>query len=147
MSSSDEMNNREKMRKDLRHAMETQFRYKFYNSTEFPFLQSMGIRHILQGFEAPPEIGFIGMLHLWWTPEESGIVYTNPRTIVAKGTWKSEWFDSPDDAIEIAQQIQSDKPFNEDKLIEAHMKYHAEIQRKNIKPIEKSEEEEDIVYN
>jgi hypothetical protein len=52
--------------KELRHAMETQFRYKFYNSTEFPFLPSMGIRHILQGFEAPnKEIGYIGMLHLW----------------------------------------------------------------------------------
>ena len=140
-------NDREKMLKDLRHAMETQFRYKFYNSTEFPFLQSMGIRHILQGFEAPPQIGFIGILHLWWTPEESGIVYKNPRTIVAKGTWKSEWFDSPEDAVEIAQQIQADKPFNEDMLIEAHMKYHAELQKKNIKSIEKIEEEEDIVYN
>jgi hypothetical protein len=143
----DEENNREKMLKDMRHAMETQFRYKFYNSTEFPFLQSMGIRHILQGFEAPPQIGFIGILHLWWTPEESGIVYKNPRTIVAKGTWKSEWFDSPEDAVEIAQQIQADKPFNEDMLIEAHMKYHAELQKKNIKSIEKIEEEEDIVYN
>lgn len=140
-------NDREKMLKDLRHAMETQFRYKFYNSTEFPFLQSMGIRHILQGFEAPPQVGFIGILHLWWTPEESGIVYKNPRTIVAKGTWKSEWFDSPEDAVEIAQQIQADKPFNEDMLIEAHMKYHAELQKKNIKSIEKIEEEEDIVYN
>ena len=104
-----EENNREKMLKDMRHAMETQFRYKFYNSTEFPFLQSMGVRHILQGFEAPPQIGFIGMLHLWWTPEESGIVYKNPRTIVAKGTWKSEWFDSPEDAVEIAQQILAEK--------------------------------------
>ena len=28
----DEENNREKMLKDMRHAMETQFRYKFYNS-------------------------------------------------------------------------------------------------------------------
>ena len=73
------------------------------------------------------------MLHLWWTPEESGIVYKNPRTIVAKGTWKSEWFDSSEDAVEIAQQIQADKPFNEDKLIEAHMKFHAELQKKNIK--------------
>ena len=143
----DEENDIMKMRKDLRHAMETQFRYKFYNSVEFPFLQSMGIRHILQGFEAPPQIGFIGMLHLWWTPEESGIVYKNPRTIVAKGTWKSEWFDSPEDAVEIAQQIQADKPFNEDKLIEAHMKFHAELQKKNIKSIEKIEEEKDIVYN
>ena len=41
-----EENDRMKIRKDLRHAMETQFRYRFYNSTEFPFLQSMGIRHI-----------------------------------------------------------------------------------------------------
>jgi len=143
----DEENNREKMLKDMRHAMETQFRYKFYNSTEFPFLQSMGIRHILQGFEAPPQIGFIGMLHLWWSPEESGIIYENPRTIVAKGTWHAEWFDSPEDAVEIAQQIQAEKCYDENKLIEAHMKYHAELQTKNIKSIKKVEEEEDIVYN
>ena len=38
--------------KDLRYAMETQFRYKFYKSPEFPFLPSLGIRHIFQGFEA-----------------------------------------------------------------------------------------------
>ena len=107
----------------------------------------MGIRHILQGFEAPPQIGFIGMLHLWWSPEESGIIYENPRTIVAKGTWHAEWFDSPEDAVEIAQQIQAEKCYDENKLIEAHMKYHAELQTKNIKSIKKVEEEEDIVYN
>ena len=43
--------------------METQYRYKFYKSPEFPFLPSMGLRHIFQGFEAKEEeLGFIGML-------------------------------------------------------------------------------------
>ena len=41
--------------KELRYAMETQFRYKFYKSPEFPFLPSLGIRHIFQGFEAKEE--------------------------------------------------------------------------------------------
>jgi|TARA_B110000263_G_scaffold247010_1_gene259015 hypothetical protein len=143
MSSSDEMNNREKMLKDMRHALETQFRYKFYNSTEFPFLQSLGVKHVLQGFEAPPQLGYIGMLHLWWTAEESGIIYENPRTIIAKGTWKGEWFNSPEDAIEVAQKIQADKCYDEDRLMEAHMKYHAQLsQKKPVKRIEKT-----IVYN
>ena len=103
------------------------------------------MKHVLQGFEAPPEIGYIGMLHLWWTPEESGIEYENPRAgaVMVKGTWKSEWFDRPEDAIEVAQQIQADKCFNEDKLIEAHIKHRATLK---LKPIEE-EEEEDIVYN
>ena len=44
MDEMDEMNDREKVRRDLRYAMETQFRYKFYNSIEFPFLPAMGIK-------------------------------------------------------------------------------------------------------
>ena len=54
-----------KQQKELRYAMETQFRYKLYKSPEFPFLPSMGIRHIFQGFEEKEELGFIGILALF----------------------------------------------------------------------------------
>lgn len=145
----DEMNDREKMRRDLRHAMETQFRYKFYNSTEFPFLPAMGIKHVLQGFEAPPEVGFIGMLHLWWSPEDSGIVYDNPRPgIVPKGTWHGEWFDNPEAAIEVAVQIQSEKIYDEVKLLEVHMNYVREgIKKRKLLEQPEKKERKDVVYN
>jgi len=98
-------------RKELRYAMETQFRYKFYKSPEFPFLPSLGIRHIFQGFEAKEEeLGFIGMLHLWWTNEDNGIKYDNPRYFV-KGTWHGEWFDRPEDGIKKAIEIQKENTF------------------------------------
>ena len=79
-----------RQRDELRIAMETQFRYKFYNTTEFPFLQSIGVNHIIQGFEAPDELGYIGALHLWWAPDESDIVYDKPRKFKVIGTWHGE---------------------------------------------------------
>ena len=92
-------------RDELRYAMETQFRYKFYNSTEFPFLPSMGIRHIFQSFEIKEVFEYIGMLHLWWTNEDNGIVYDNPRNFV-KGTWHGVWYDRPQEGIERANELQ-----------------------------------------
>ena len=140
--------------KELRHAMETQFRYKFYNSTEFPFLPSMGIRHILQGFEAPnKEIGYIGMLHLWWVNEDSGIEYDNPRYFV-KGTWNSEWLDTPQEGLKLAIKLQAEqaKVYDENKLWEVHIRNNEEIKRKMMTIKEGDEEkeldnEEKIVYN
>jgi len=50
---------------ELRKGFEMQFRYKFYRDPKFPFLKSIGIKHVIQGFEHPSdEVGFIGMLHL-----------------------------------------------------------------------------------
>ena len=122
-------------REELRYAMETQFRYKFYKSPEFPFLPSLGIRHIFQGFEAKEEEeeeerGFIGMLHLWWTNEDSGIKYDNPRYFV-KGTWHGEWFDSPEDGIKRAIQVQKENTFwDVNKLLEAHLEFHNELRKR-----------------
>ncbi len=53
----------EKERDMFRYAMETQFRYKFYQNVQFPYLQSLGIDHVFQGF-GNEDHGFIGMLHL-----------------------------------------------------------------------------------
>ena len=131
-----------KQREGLRYAMNTQFRYKFYNQTEFPFLPSMGIRHIFQSFEAPQELGYIGMLHLWWTMEDNGIVYDNPRNFV-KGTWHGEWFDSREDGIKRAIQVQKENTlWDTNKLLEAHLEFHNELRKREAekKFIEETEE-------
>ena len=126
---------------ELRYAMETQFRYKFYKSPEFPFLPSMGITHVFQGFEAKEEeLGFIGMLHLWWTMEDNGIKYDNPRYFV-KGTWHGEWFDRPEDGILKALQVQKEITFwDVTKLLQVHHEFLNELQRKEAETKFKEEE-------
>ncbi len=140
----------EKEQEVLRHAMEAQFRYKFYQDQVFPYLQSMGIRDVFQGF-GNDEVGFIGMLHLWWVNEDNNIVYDNPKKwpVKIKGLWKSEWFDTPEEGMAIAQKIQDDKPYKEEKLIEIHQKNHEKIMEKQLKKQiqEKIEEEEMIPEN
>ena len=136
-----------RQRDELRIAMETQFRYKFYNSTEFPFLQSIGVNHIIQGFEAPDELGFIGVLHLWWSPDESDIVYDVPRKFAPIGTWNGEWLDRPEEAIELAMQIQARRPYDEDKLIHIAIEHARKMADKHVKKLvedhlEKEEEPE-----
>ena len=118
-------------REELRYAMETQCRYKFYKSPEFPFLPSLGIRHIFQGFEAKEEDGgFIGLLHLWWTKVDNGIKYDNPRYFV-KGTWHGEWFDSPEDGIKRAIQVQKEVTFwDVNKLLQVHLEFHNELRKR-----------------
>ena len=103
---------------DLRHAMEVQFRYKFYKDVQFPYLHSLGIRNVLQGF-GNEDVGFIGILHLWWVNEDSGIVYDNPKKgpVAIKGIWKSEWFNTPEQGILAAQKIQKERIYDEQKLV------------------------------
>ena len=102
----------------VRYAMETQFRYKFYQDIQFPYLQSLGIDHVLQGF-GNDDVGFVGMLHLWWVNEDNGIVYDHPRrgAVHIKGTWKSEWFDTPEQGITFAQKIEKERIYDEQKLV------------------------------
>ena len=102
----------------FRYAMETQFRYKFYQDVQFPYLQSLGIDHVFQGF-GNEEHGFIGMLHLWWVNEDSGIVYDNPKKgpVAIKGIWRSEWFNTPQQGVEAAQKIEKERIYDEQKLV------------------------------
>ncbi len=108
----------EKERDMFRYAMETQFRYKFYQDVQFPYLHSLGINHVFQGF-ANDEHGFIGMLHLWWVNEDSGIVYDNPKKgpVAIKGIWRSEWFDTPEQGVIAARQIEKERIYDEQKLV------------------------------
>ena len=133
----------ERQRKEIRYAMETQYRYKFYNSPEFPFLPSMGIRHIFQGFEVKEEeLGYIGMLHLWWTNEDSGIKYDNPRYFV-KGTWHGEWLDRPEEGIEKAVQIQKENTLLDlNKLLQVHYNFHQELRKREAEKEFNEETEE-----
>ena len=108
----------------IRYAMEVQFRHKFYQDIQFPYYHSLGIKNIFQSF-ASEETGFIGMLHLWWVNEDSGIVYDNPRKrqVAIKGIWKSEWFDSAAAGIAAAQKITKEKIYDEEKLVQAHQNH------------------------
>ena len=108
----------EKELNTIRYAMETQFRYKFYQDIQFPYYHSLGIKDVFQSF-ASEEVGFICMLHLWWVNEDSGIVYDNPRKgqVLIKGMWKSEWFDSAAAGIAAAQKITKEKIYDEQKLV------------------------------
>ena len=102
----------------FRYAMETQFRYKFYQDVQFPYLHSLGIDHVFQGF-GNEEHGFIGMLHLWWVNEDSGIVYDNPKKgpVEIKGIWRGEWFDTPEQGVLAARQIEKERIYDEQKLV------------------------------
>ena len=108
----------EKERDMFRYAMETQFRYKFYQDVQFPYLHSLGIDHVFQGF-GNEEHGFIGMLHLWWVNEDSGIVYDNPKKgpVAIKGIWRGEWFDTPEQGVLAARQIEKERIYDEQKLV------------------------------
>jgi len=108
----------------IRYAMEVQFRHKFYQDLQFPYYHSLGIKNIFQSF-ASEDTGFIGMLHLWWVNEDSGIVYDNPRKgqVLIKGMWKSEWFDSAAAGIAAAQKITKEKIYDEEKLVQAHQNH------------------------
>ena len=108
----------EKERDMFRYAMETQFRYKFYQDVQFPYLQSLGLDHVFQGF-GNEEHGFIGMIHLWWVNEDNGIVYDHPRKgrVAIKGIWRSEWFDTPEQGVLAAQKVEKERIYDEQKLV------------------------------
>ena len=118
----------------IRYAMEVQFRHKFYQDIQFPYYHSLGIKNIFQSF-ASEDTGFIGMLHLWWVNEDSGIVYDNPRKgqVVIKGIWKSEWFDSAAAGIAAAQKITKEKMYDEEKLVSIAHNYIIQKTEEKVK--------------
>ena len=108
----------EKERDMFRYAMETQFRYKFYQDVQFPYLQSLGIKDVFQGF-GNEEHGFIGMIHLWWVNEDNRITYDHPKKgpVTIKGIWRSEWFDTPEQGVLAAQKVEKERIYSEQKLV------------------------------
>ena len=140
----------ENLQAELRHAMEVQFRYKFYQDTQFPYLQSLGIKNVLQGF-GNEEIGFIGILHLWWVNEDNNIVYDKPREtpVQIKGIWKSEWLNDPKEAIALAQKLEDEKPYDENKLVQIQQNYVKQMVEKRaekeiMRQIHEKQQEEQL---
>ena len=140
----------ENLQAELRHAMEVQFRYKFYQDTQFPYLQSLGIKNVLQGF-GNEEIGFIGILHLWWVNEDNNIVYDKPREtpVKIKGIWKSEWLNDPKEAIALAQKLEDEKPYDENKLVQIQQNYVKQMVEKRaekeiMRQIHEKQQEEQL---
>jgi len=108
----------EKERDMFRYAMETQFRYKFYQDIQFPYYHSLGIKDVFQGF-GNEEHGFIGMMHLWWVNEDNRITYDHPKKgpVTIKGIWRSEWFDTPEQGVLAAQKVEKERIYSEQKLV------------------------------
>ena len=124
---------------EIRKGFEMQFRYKFYRDPKFPFLKSIGIKHVIQGFEHPHEdVGFIGMLHLWWVPDPTGTV---------TDIWESEWLDTPHEGIALAQTLDKNRVFDVEKLVQSHTEAIQKIAEQEVMKqlqakIRKEEEEE-----
>ena len=105
--------------KEIRKGLEQQFRFKLYKDPKFPFLHSMGIRHLFQSFDAK-EDGYIGTLHLWWTNKSGEPSYHTKDKHFISGGWYSEWIDDALEAIKYAMECEKKhNPYTE-KLIEVH---------------------------
>ena len=116
--------------KEIRKGLEQQFRYKLYKDPKFPFLHSMGIRHLFQSFDAQ-EDGYIGTLHLWWSNESGEPSHHSKDKHFISGGWYGEWIDDATKAVELAMECEKkDNPYAE-KLIEVHRK-EAELQSEKL---------------
>ena len=128
----------DKERKLLQQAMEIQFRHKLYCDIKFPYLQSLGIKDIVQGF-GNEEIGFIGVLHLRWVNEDKNIVYDNPKEwpVKVKGVWKSTWYNTPEIGKKIAEEIESKSIIDIEKVMEIITKRLLKYELRKLKRDEK----------
>ena len=128
----------DKERKLLQHAMEIQFRHKLYCDIKFPYLQSLGIKDIVQGF-GNEEIGFIGVLHLRWVNEDNNIVYDNPKEwpVKVKGVWKSTWYNTPEIGKKIIEEIESNSIIDIEKVMEIITKRLIRYELRKMKRVEK----------
>ena len=116
--------------KEIRKGLEQQFRFKLYKDPKFPFLHSMGIRHLFQSFDAK-EDGYIGTLHLWWSNESGEPSHHSKDKHFISGGWYAEWIDDALEAIKYAIECEKKhNPYTE-KLIEVHRK-EAELQSEKL---------------
>lgn len=117
-------------KKELRFALETQFRYKLYNDPAFPFFHSLGIKDIIQGFTNGDE--FIGILHLHWVNKDNDIVYDKIRHTNIKGIWEATWYDTLEEGEKVGEQILEESPFDALKVTEMIVKNHIKQLKHNI---------------
>ena len=138
---------------EIRKGLEQQFRFRLYKDPKFPFLHSMGMKHMFQGFDAQ-EDGYIGTLHLWWSNESGEPSYHTNNKQFLSGYWKSEWIDDATEAIELAIECErKNNPYAE-QLIKAFVKEQARqseilakdmLDKKFKKDMKKIEEESKTV--
>ena len=113
---------------EIRKGVEQQFRYKLYQDPKFPFLQTMGIKDIFQGFQCE-EFGYVGTLHLWYTNESGELSYQTKEKQFLSGYWKSEWISDAREALDMAIEVERSKPYSE-KLEQIHLKYTTDLSEK-----------------
>jgi hypothetical protein len=139
--------------KEIRKGLEQQFRYKLYQDPKFPFLQSMGIRHLFQSFDAK-EDGYIGTLHLWWTNKSGEPSYHTKDKHFISGGWYSEWINDATEAIELAMECERKYNPYAEKLMRAFVKEQErqleisqkkKLEERYKKDMEKMEEESETV--
>ena len=106
---------------EIRKGLEQQFRFKLYKDPKFPFLPSMGLKHLFQSFDAQ-EDGYIGTLHLWWSNESGEPSYHTKDKHFISGGWYSEWINDALEAVKFAVECEKkNNPYSE-ALIRAHVK-------------------------
>tara|TARA_B100000424_G_scaffold100768_3_gene75627 strand:+ start:2111 stop:2452 length:342 start_codon:yes stop_codon:yes gene_type:complete len=103
-----------KILKELRYMTQTQVLYKYYSNPEFKYMQSLGIKDLMQSF-IHHEHGFIGFLHLKW------------KKLDNKNTWSATWYNTPEEAISVATELQSNKIYDENKIL--HKVYNINIEQ------------------
>ena len=117
----------------IRFTIEVRFREQLVRRAEFPFLQSMGLKDIFQGF-TNPDGTYLGMLHLVWS---SGT------------TWRSSWIDTHEEGEDLIRKIYREKPEDTEKLISIH--HLIEIQRQQRVNVEHEMEQllenDDLLWN
>ena len=131
----------------IRSQTEMQYKLMLYKRPEFPFIQSMGIKHLIQDFNADNNV-YIGTLHLWWTNEQDNnlyysVNYTGPKV---KGLWKTEWFNSVEEGRSFMLKVANDSILDLQKVVEVHMKFLNQINHKKVLR-EMEEKEEKILWN
>ena len=107
--------------KEIRKGLEQQFRFKLYKDPKFPFLHSMGLKHLFQSFDAQ-EDGYIGTLHLWWSNESGEPSYHTKDKHFISGGWYSEWIDDATKAVELAMECEKKNNPYAEKLLRAFVK-------------------------
>ena len=133
--------------KKIRSQTEVQYKLMLYKRPEFPFLQSMGIKHLIQEFRST-ETTFLGSLHLWWTNEQDNNLYysVNHKGPKVKGLWKTEWLDTAEEGREFMIKVAKDSIFDLQKVNEIHMNYLNEINHRKVLR-EMEEKEQKILWN
>ena len=116
--------------KEIRKGLEQQFRFKLYKDPKFPFLHSMGIKHLFQSFDAQ-EDGYIGTLHLWWSNESGEPSHHSKDKHFISGGWYGELINDATEAIELAMECEKKNNPYAEKLIEVHRK-EAELQSERL---------------